>query len=175
MHCSKSNVIQTLYCNDCIYNQGNSSLETTLYSGQNTHKHAVIDDCFADVWQRVREYLPVRRGFPRYKTCPQFTIRLSLSLAIWSAVVFVNESCLCTSTPNTRIICCWLTQPALLRQMRPLRLLQRVYKIKFESYFGLRCQVRSRHLGPGYWMKWDAPRAMSVHVCCEKAGRADWV
>lgn len=26
-------------------------------------------------------------------------------------------------------------------------------EIKFKSYFGLRCQVRSRHLGLHYWMK----------------------
>lgn len=90
-----------------VYLSSGKLRDFTQYTGKK-YRHTIIADCFQDVRQRV--FACSQRSTIQNRADGS-TVRLSLSLAIWRVVVFVNESCPCTSTPCTRLICSWLTEP----------------------------------------------------------------
>lgn len=99
--CNSMTILWWLY----IYHQGNSETLLNIQEKIQTHDNS---------WMFSRSSaasICLLAGVHHTKSCRRSAVRLSLSLAIWRVVVFVNESCPCASTPCARLICSWLTEP----------------------------------------------------------------
>lgn len=90
-----------MYFDNCIHHQGN-----LVY--QKKYIHVTIDDCFRDVLRPARSQGFTMQNVP---TVHRQALAVTCDLRL---VVFVKESCPCTSTACVCLICSCLTQPGLL-------------------------------------------------------------